>query len=144
MIADALGVEIEKFREVYERVPTDRRLEVASGVIEPGTCGAMMIQTIGVVHGRDAIIIEHVNRMAPDLGPQWQTAARDGVYRVEIKGDPDISCDMALGDPSFPTAAGMTSTAMRVVNAVHAVVAAPPGLVSSLDLPLTIPQNAVD
>jgi hypothetical protein len=144
MIADALGVEIEEFREVYERVPTDRRLEVASGVIEPGTCGAMMIQTIGVVRGRDAIVIEHVNRMAPDLGPQWQTAARDGVYRVEITGDPDITCDMALGDPSAATAAGMTSTAMRIVNAVHAVVAAPPGLVSSLDLPLTIPQNAVD
>jgi hypothetical protein len=51
---------------------------------------------------------------------------------------------MALGDPSAATAAGMTSTAMRIVNAVHAVVAAPPGLVSSLDLPLTIPQNAVD
>ncbi len=144
MIADALGVELEEFREVYERVPTDRRLEVASGVIEAGTCGAMMIQTIGVVHGHDAIVIEHVNRMAPDLGPQWQTAHRDGVYRVEIKGDPDITCEMALGDGSATTAAGMTSTAMRIVNAVHAVVAAPPGLVSSLDLPLTIPQNAVD
>jgi hypothetical protein len=144
MIADALGVEIDEFREVYERVPADRTLEVASGVIEAGTCGAMMIQTIGVVHGRDAIVIEHVNRMAPDLGPEWQTASRDGVYRVEISGNPDIRCDMALGDPSAATAAGMTSTAMRIVNAVHAVVAAPPGLLSSLDLPLTVPQNAVD
>jgi hypothetical protein len=142
LIADALGVEVEGTREVYDRVPSDRRLEVASGVIEPGTCGAMRIQTIGIVNGRDAITIEHVNRMAADLGPEWATAARDGVYRVEITGDPDISCDMAIGDPAAPTAGGMTVTAMRVVNAIHAVVAAPPGLVSSLDLPLTLPSGA--
>ncbi len=141
LIADGLGVEIEEFREVYERVPTDRRLEVAAGVIEPGTCGALRVQAIGVVHGRDAIVIEHVNRMAPDLGPDWATATRDGTYRIEITGDPDISCEMTLG---AATAGAMTATAMRVVNAVHAVVAAPPGLLSSLDLPLTLPVNAVD
>ena len=99
---------------------------------------------IGVVHGRDAIIIEHVNRMAPDLGSEWASAARDGVYRVEITGTPDITCEMAVGDPAAPTEGGMTSTAMRIVNAVHDVVAAPPGLASSLDLPLTLPRNAID
>jgi len=33
---------------------------------------------------------------------------------------------------------------MRIVNAVPYVVAAPPGLVSSLDLPLTTPRHAFD
>lgn len=142
LIADALGVEVESTREVYDRLPTDRRLEVAAGIIEPGTCGAMRIQTIGIVNGREAITIEHVNRMAADLGPDWATGARDGTYRVEIKGDPDISCDMTVGDPAAATAGGMTVTAMRVVNAIHPVIAAPPGLVSSLDLPLTLPSDA--
>jgi hypothetical protein len=32
---------------------------------------------------------------------------------------------------------------MRIVNAVPFVVDAPPGLLSSLDLPLTLPQHAV-
>ena len=36
----------------------------------------------------------------------------------------------------------MTATAMRVVNAVPHVVDAPPGLLSSLDLPLTLPRHA--
>jgi hypothetical protein len=36
----------------------------------------------------------------------------------------------------------MVATAMRVVNAVPYVVAAEPGLVSSVDLPLTIPKQA--
>ena len=36
----------------------------------------------------------------------------------------------------------MVATAMRVVNAVPYVVAAQPGLLSSVDLPLTIPRGA--
>jgi hypothetical protein len=36
----------------------------------------------------------------------------------------------------------MVATTMRIVNAVPAVCAAPPGLVSSLDLPLTLPRGA--
>jgi hypothetical protein len=35
----------------------------------------------------------------------------------------------------------MTGTAMRVVNAVSYVVEAPPGLLSSLDLPMTLPRK---
>jgi hypothetical protein len=39
-------------------------------------------------------------------------------------------------------AGAMVATAMRVLNAVPYVVAAEPGLLSSVDLPLTIPHNA--
>jgi hypothetical protein len=39
-------------------------------------------------------------------------------------------------------AGAMVATAMRVVNAVPYVVAAEPGLLSSVDLPLTIPTGA--
>ena len=36
----------------------------------------------------------------------------------------------------------MTATAMRIVNAVPYVVDAEPGLLSSLDLPVTVPVGA--
>jgi hypothetical protein len=39
---------------------------------------------------------------------------------------------------------GMLATAMRIVNAIPAVVDAAPGLISSLDLPLTTPRYAFD
>ena len=74
MVADELGVELDEIRETYEKRATDRRLEVAAGTIEAGTVGAVRFETIGVVDGRDAIVIEHVNRMAPDLAPDWPTA----------------------------------------------------------------------
>jgi 2,4-diaminopentanoate dehydrogenase len=143
LVAAGLGVELEEIREVFERAPTDRTLEVACGTIEAGTCGALRTQTIGVVGGEEAIVIEHVNRMAADLAPEWPIGARDGTYHIVIVGDPDIDCTMTVGDPSAATAGAMVATAMRVVNAVPYVVEARPGLLSSLDLPLTLPRHAL-
>jgi hypothetical protein len=37
----------------------------------------------------------------------------------------------------------MAATTMRVVNAVPIVVAAEPGLLSSLDLPMTLPRHSL-
>jgi hypothetical protein len=142
MVADALGVELDEIRETYERVLTPRRLEVACGVIDEGTVGAVRFETIGVVLGQDAIVIEHVNRMAPDLAPEWPAAERDGTYRVIVEGSPSLSCDLVLGRPGTSSAEGMVGTAMRIVNAVPFVCDAAPGLVSSLDLPLTLPSDA--
>jgi len=150
-VADVLGVELEDQRVVYERVATDRDIEVAAGTIKAGTCGALKIQVIGVVNGEDAIILEHVTRMAPDLAPEWATGPHPVTYRVEIEGDPNITLDMGfsvddaakLGIDGFTSGAGaMVATAMRVVNAVPYVVEARPGLLSSLDLPMTAPRGA--
>jgi 2,4-diaminopentanoate dehydrogenase len=151
LIADALGVELQEVREGFDRAVTNRTLNVAMGTVEAGTCGAIRMQAIGVVDGREAIVIEHVTRLAHDVAPDWPTGIGDLSYRVLITGDPDIDCTLAatLRDPQRAGIAGMTSgsgamvaTAMRVLNAVPYVVAAEPGLLSSVDLPLTIPRNA--
>ncbi|MCU1392465.1 MAG: dihydrodipicolinate reductase [Ilumatobacteraceae bacterium] len=142
MIADAMDVELDGIRETYERVLTPRRLEVACGVIEAGTVGAVRFETIGVVDGRDAIIVEHVNRMAMDLAPEWPNGALDGTYHVDVEGDPEMHCDFKVGGPDTGSVDGMLATAMRIVNAIPAVRAAAPGLLSSLDLPLTLPRHA--
>lgn len=151
LVADALGVEIDEVRETFDRAVTPRTLEVAMGTVEAGTCGALRMQAIGVVDGREAIVIEHVTRLAHDVAPEWPRGIGDLSYRVVITGSPDIDCTVAatLRDRRSAGIEGMTSgagamvaTAMRVVNAIPYVVAAPPGLVSSVDLPLTIPRGA--
>ena len=143
MIADALGVQLDGIRETYERDLTDRDLTVACGTIATGTVGAVRFETIGVVDGRDAIVIEHVNRMAADLAPHWPTADRDGTYRIKVDGTPNLTGELTVGASSATASQeGMVATAMRLVNAIPAVCAAPPGLVSSLDLPLTLPTQA--
>ena len=126
MIADRLGVELDEIRETYEKVVTPRTLEVAAGTIEAGTVGAVRFETIGVVHGRDAIVIEHVNRMASDLAPEWPTAARDGTYRIMVEGNPDLTCELTVGQPATASDDGMVATTMRLVNAIPYVCDAPP------------------
>jgi hypothetical protein len=152
LIADTLGAEVQEVRENFDRAMTNRTLNVAMGTVEAGTCGAIRMRAIGVVDGREAIVIEHVTRLAHDVAPEWPTGIGDLSYRIVISGDPDIECTLAatLKDPRRAGVAGMTSgagamvaTAMRVLNAVPYVVAAEPGLLSSVDLPLTIPRNAV-
>jgi hypothetical protein len=69
MVADALGVEVTEVRETLDRAVTDRTLEVAMGTVQAGTCGALRMQAIGVVDGREAIVIEHVTRLLPTSHP---------------------------------------------------------------------------
>jgi hypothetical protein len=144
LIAGGLGVEVEKVRSTFDRELTNRDIEVAFGTVKAGTCGAVRTRAAGVVNGREAIVIEHVIRMARDVAPDWPTSDCDATYRVDIEGDPDIHCVMTLGEAEGHGAghAAMASTAMRVVNAIPYVVDAPPGLVSSLDIPTTLPRHA--
>ena len=140
-VADQLGVAVE-IRETYEKRLTDRTLEVAAGTIEAGTVGAVRFETIGVIDGRDAIVIEHVNRMAPDLAPDWPTANRDGTYRIVIDGEPELTCELQVGTAATYSLDGMLATAMRVVNAIPFVCDAAPGIVTATSLPLTLPRHA--
>jgi hypothetical protein len=143
LIASGLGVEVEQVRGSLDRELTDRDVEVAFGTIKAGTCGAVRTRAAGVVDGREAIVIEHVIRMARDVAPDWPTSESDATYRVDIEGDPDIHCVLTLGAAEGHGAgrAAMASTAMRVVNAIPYVVDAQPGLLSSLDIPTTLPRH---
>jgi hypothetical protein len=145
LMADGLGVEVEEIRGSLDRRLTGRDIDVAFGTIEAGTCGAVCTRAAGVVNGREAIVIVHIIRMARDVAPDWLSSEHDATYRVDIEGDPDIHCSMTLGDAEGHGAgrSAMVATAMRVVNAMPYVVDAPAGLLSSLDLPMTLPRNAL-
>jgi 2,4-diaminopentanoate dehydrogenase len=143
LVAHGLSVELDEVRGRLDRCLTERDIEVAFGTIEAGTCGAVRTTGIGVVAGREAILIEHVIRMARDVAPEWPSSDHDATYGVTITGEPDIEVKMTLGEAEGHGAghSAMMATAMRLVNAAPAVVAADPGLLSSLDLPLTLPSH---
>lgn len=153
MMADALGWKLERLREVYNRLPLAKSIKTAIGTLEAGTCGAIQMQAIGVIDGRDAIVVEHVNKMAHELAPDWAKADNDLNYRIEISGTPNIRMDMrysvddgraaGTGD-MLGSAGGMLATAMRAINAIPYIVSAEPGFYGALDLPLTVPRGAYD
>jgi hypothetical protein len=142
LIAEGLGAEVTEIRGSLDRRLTDRDIEVAFGTIPAGTCGAVCTRAAGVINGREAIVVEHIIRMARDVAPDWLNSEHDATYRVDIEGVPDIHCEMTMGAAAGHGAghAAMAATAMRVVNAIPYVVDAKSGLLSSLDMSTTLPR----
>ncbi len=138
MVADALGWKIDELREEHERLPAPDTFHTAMGTIEKGTCAGVRFEVQGMVEGRPAVVAAHVNRLRADIGPDWPSLSnRRSGYRMAISGSPSYTCEgEPIGDHGDHNEAGILGTAMRMVNAIPAVCAAPPGLVSPLDLPL--------
>jgi 2,4-diaminopentanoate dehydrogenase len=137
-LAAGLGIEVDEIAESYQREPAPEDFDIAVGRVAKGTLAALQFEIRGMVDGHPAIVIEHITRLRPDLRPDWpQPASGGGSYRVEIVGEPSYAVDIVPtslnGDHNHAAIAG---AAGRIVNAIAAVVAAPPGIRTTLDLPL--------
>ncbi len=143
-LAAGLDVELDEVVEWYERLPAPETFEIASGTVEKGTVGGLHFEVRGMKNGKAVIVLEHVTRLHDDVGPDWPQPAGHGCYRVQVIGEPNYTLDLQLmGTDGDHNTAGLKATAMRLVNAVPAVVAAPPGLLTALDLPLITGKGLV-
>jgi 2,4-diaminopentanoate dehydrogenase len=137
-IAAGLDLELDpELEEVVERAPADTDLSTVSVDIPAGSMGAVRFQVIGKVDGVPRVVLDHVTRTHVDQRPDWpQPPEGGGCYRVEIEGEPVMRIDFTHhGADGDHNVSGMIVTAMRLVNAVHEVCAAPGGLVVAKDLP---------
>ncbi|PXX04295.1 4-hydroxy-tetrahydrodipicolinate reductase [Mycolicibacterium moriokaense] len=137
-LAAGLGVELDEVNETYIREPAPEDFDIASGHIAKGTAAALRFEVRGMKGGKAAVVLEHVTRLRNDLHPDWpQPAQEGGSYRIEITGEPSYAVDLCLSSPNGDhNHAGLVATAARVVNAIPAVIAAAPGITTTLDLPL--------
>ena len=144
-IAAGLDLELDHLEEYVERVPSDVDLSTVSVDIPAGTMGAVRFEVRGMVDGVARVVLEHITRTHPDQMPEWpQPVTGDGGYRVILKGEPFIQLDMSHhGEHGDHNVSGMIVTAMRLVNAVDAVIAAPPGIAVAKDLPLVTGRGLV-
>ena len=137
-LAAGLGIEVDEITESYQREPAPDDFDIAVGRVAKGTLAALQFEIRGMAGGRPAIVIEHITRLRPDLRPDWpQPASGGGSYRIEITGEPSYAVDIVpssrKGDHNH---AAIVGAAGRIVNAIPAVIAAPPGIRTTLDLPL--------
>jgi 2,4-diaminopentanoate dehydrogenase len=137
-LAAGLGIEVDEIRDSVEQEPASEDFEVAVGTIKKGTVAAVRFQIEGMVDGKPVIVVEHVTRLRGDLRPDWaQPAQPGGSYRVEITGEPSYTMDICPtsrnGDHNY---AAILAAAGRIVNAIPDVVAAAPGIRTTLDMPL--------
>lgn len=142
-LAAGLGIEVDDITESVQREPAPEDFDIAVGRVPKGTLAALQFEIRGMVNGHPAIVIEHITRLRPDLRPDWpQPAAGGGSYRVEITGEPSYAVDIVptsrKGDHNH---AAIVGAAGRIVNSIPAVVAAPPGIRTTVDLPLVTGQG---
>ena len=143
-LAAGLDVRLDAVTENVVRLPAPETFDIASGTIRKGTQAALRFEVLGMRGGRPVVVLEHVTRLRADLGPDWPQPVGQGCYRVKITGEPNYTVDLELlGTDGDHNTAGLKATAMRLVNAVEAVVAAPPGLLTALDLPLITGRGLV-
>ena len=130
IVADGMGLEIERFEEEIEPVLADRVHVLAGYTIEPPeTAGVVQLATAWV-EGQEWLRFELSLHVAPgEVG--WQT--RD---RIRIYGENELYLTMEPGMPAVST------TAALLVNAVPAVLAARPGFYPPARLQPTAPWLA--
>ena len=149
-LAAGLGTKIDHIEESNERVPATESFYTPTGHIEAGTIAAMRSTLTGYVGEKPTFVLDHVTRMRDDIAPDWPQpqisiapedlgyglASGRGLYRVEIEGSPSMRCEFEMADDHDHDLGARMAGASRMVNAIPAVCAAPPGLLSALDLPL--------
>jgi hypothetical protein len=138
LLADALGVELDGTEEFCERWFTPAGFDVPMGRIDAGTLAAVRFGVAGIVAGVPRLFAEHVTRTRPEAAPDWPMppAGTRSLHRVVVTGSPSLTLDLHLHAGEQGASPGLQATAMRLVNAIPAVVRAEPGIVGALDLAL--------
>ncbi|MBX6389731.1 MAG: dihydrodipicolinate reductase [Frankia sp.] len=137
-IADHLGLPVDDIRCEVDFAHAASDADVPGRDVRRGTVAGLDVRWIGSAGGTD-VVEAHVRwTVAADLDPAWEVAS---AYLIEVAGTPQISlrldvlpADLATFTLDDAPALGWMITAMPVVNAIPAVVAARPGIVTHADL----------
>jgi hypothetical protein len=149
MIGDALDIELNEVRCDAEYAKTTEDLDLGSWTIPAGGVAGVFISWKGIVDGTTRVELTLRWRKGQTLEPDWQID-QDG-WVIEVAGRPTVNMKVGFLPPPYFEATtleefmvlGHIMTAMPAINAIPAVVAAPPGIVTYNDLPLIVPKGVV-
>jgi hypothetical protein len=141
MVLQALGLaDSAEVRTVHDMAVATAPIESPIGPIEPGRVAGQRFHLEAVVDGEEVVRVG-VNWLMGEenLDPAWTLGGER--YEIEVKGNPDCFVTIKGWQPETVEAGlinnpGIVATAAHCVNAVPYVCAAPPGIVTSLELPL--------
>jgi hypothetical protein len=136
LLAQGLGWTLDEIREYRDVATADRHYSFAAGDIPSGTIASVRMRFDGIVEGQPRVQYSSIWSMPDEPVEDWQPVIAAGsttrrLTRITVDGDPPVQLDFALNGGELP---GSAATAARVVNAIPAVCAADPGILSALDL----------
>jgi 4-hydroxy-tetrahydrodipicolinate reductase len=149
MVADALGVELDDIRCEAEYAQTTADLDLGSWTIAAGCVAGVAASWRGTLHDKVIVELNFRWRKGQTLDPDWKID-QDG-WVIQIDGRPTVTANIGfLPPPDFQAETiadfmvlGHIMTAAPPINAIPAVVAAGPGIVTYNDLPLVLPRGLV-
>ncbi len=141
MMADCFRLELDEVRFSYELGACTKDVDLGWYTLPKGSLGGNYIKYQGMVDGVSRVETHLEWQMTPHTEPNWDIK---GCYITQIKGDPCVynkhmifpKPGVDLSEPDNFASIGMTVTGLPALNAIKAVVAAAPGLITSADLPL--------
>jgi hypothetical protein len=132
VLAKAIGVRLDEVTYSRELGLATKDIDLGWMQIGEGTVCGINGTWAGLAGGRTVIEMGLVWRLGAAMTPDWPILQG---HRVEITGVPDVRMRVEYLDPPDPVDAH-AHTANPAVNAIPAVVAAPPGLATVDELPL--------
>jgi len=143
MVLDTLGLaEKAEVRTIHEIAVATAPIDSSIGIIEPGQVAGQRCHWEAVV-GDDVVVRMGATWLMSEenLDPPWSFGGQGPRYEIEIKGNPDTFVTIKGWQPKtleegLRNNPGIAATAAHCVNSVPYVCAAPPGIVTSVQLPL--------
>ncbi len=132
IMEDAFGIAFDDVQVTMDTAVTDKPVECAWGVVEPGTVAALRMRMQAFVKGTARATWDLIWRVTDDVAPDWPKGKSS--WEVNIDGDPSMRCRFDMKAETQRTTSLLTS--MAGVNAIPAVVRASPGIKTRLDLPV--------
>jgi len=141
LIADCMDIELDEVAFEHEFGACTEDVDLGWYKLPQGSLGGCLLKYVGKAGGVPVVETHLEWQMTPHTSPGWDI---QGCYITQIDGDPCVySKHMIfprrgtdLSDPASFASLGMTVTGLPALNAIASVVAAPPGIVTSADLPL--------
>ena len=143
MIAEGLGVEIEKVTTRFEVSKATADIVHDYGTVKQGTCGGQHYEWTAWVQGKPLIVYHFYWQLGTDLDPLWEVG--EAKYRVRIHGDPPMECHL-MGqeeEDGRQPFYGIPWTGLLGCTVVPDVCDAAPGVVTHFDLGVVKPQGLV-
>ncbi|MEO6886705.1 MAG: dihydrodipicolinate reductase [Jatrophihabitantaceae bacterium] len=141
LLADSLGAGIDEITTSVDLVPAESDHDIFGTLLAAGTVAGQRWRWQGRRSGQVLVEIETLWTVGGEYPSHWPKP-RDG-WTLEIEGEPSMRTHfLTIGSFERPlpiaehVRAASIATAMAAVNAIPAVCAAAPGIVTMADLPL--------
>ncbi|MFT4027167.1 MAG: dihydrodipicolinate reductase [Novosphingobium sp.] len=142
VVAEALGLEFDEVQAFGEFSPVTEDIRIAAGTVPKGTVGATRTTITGMHKGRPVLRMRTNWYVSTKIEADWELIHSG--WRVKVEGDTPLDVQITYPEMSLEDYAAFTPglTAHRCVNSVPMVVAAAPGIRTTIDMEQVIPHFA--